>query len=103
MDAIIIGVTLAGSFTAAFLLQKAALEAFFRALTADRRARQSLAFARTGPGILELGLPDLVFGALGFADNERAAPQVFCLIEFIFCHTFPNCSVKSHRVNRVTL
>jgi hypothetical protein len=40
MEAIVIGATLVGSFATAFVLQRAALEAFFRAMDADRRARQ---------------------------------------------------------------
>ena len=41
MEAIVVGATLLGSFATAFLLQKAALEAFFRAMDADRRSRRS--------------------------------------------------------------
>jgi hypothetical protein len=39
MEAIVIGTTFVGSITAAFWLQKAALEAFFKAVMNDRRAR----------------------------------------------------------------
>ena len=37
-SAFLIGVTLAGSFATAFVLQKAALEALLRAIHAERRA-----------------------------------------------------------------
>ncbi len=40
MEALVVGATLVGSLATAFLLQKAALEAFFRAMEADRRARR---------------------------------------------------------------
>jgi hypothetical protein len=35
-----VGATLVGSFATAFVLQKAALEALFRAMDSNRRARQ---------------------------------------------------------------
>lgn len=37
MDAVVIGVTLAGSFAAAFALQKVVLDALLRALSGERR------------------------------------------------------------------
>jgi hypothetical protein len=40
MEALVIGVTLLGSFVGAFALQKAALEGLFRAMNADRRTRE---------------------------------------------------------------
>jgi hypothetical protein len=40
MDALLIGATLLSSFVGAFALQKVALEGLFRAMDADRRARQ---------------------------------------------------------------
>ncbi|MFB3827102.1 MAG: hypothetical protein ACE15B_10045 [Bryobacteraceae bacterium] len=39
MDTVLIGATLVGSFATAFLLQKAALHMFFRAMETDRRDR----------------------------------------------------------------
>lgn len=39
MEAFVIGATLVGSFATAFVIQKAALGAFFRALSVGRRAR----------------------------------------------------------------
>lgn len=40
MDAIVIGATLVGSLATAFVIQKAALQAFFRAMGSERRARR---------------------------------------------------------------
>ena len=40
MEAFLVGATLMGSLAAAFVLQRAALEAFFRAMDADRRVRR---------------------------------------------------------------
>jgi len=39
MEALLIGVTLFGSFLGAFAIQKAALEGLFRVMDAERRAR----------------------------------------------------------------
>lgn len=39
MEAIVVGAALAGSLVTALVLQKAALEAFLRAMDADRRAK----------------------------------------------------------------
>ncbi len=39
MEAFLIGLTLAGAFAGAFVLQKAALEGLFRIMNAERRAR----------------------------------------------------------------
>jgi hypothetical protein len=40
MDTVLIGATLMGSFAAAFVLQKAALEALFRALDLHRHSHR---------------------------------------------------------------
>jgi hypothetical protein len=40
MEAIVVGATLIGSLATALVLQRAALGAFFRAMDAERRARQ---------------------------------------------------------------
>jgi hypothetical protein len=40
MEALLIGATLIGSFWGAVMLQKVALEGLFRAMNADRRARE---------------------------------------------------------------
>jgi hypothetical protein len=40
METFVIGATLAGSFATAFVLQKAALEALFRAMDANRHAQR---------------------------------------------------------------
>jgi len=40
MEAFAIAATVVGSFATAFVIQKAALDAFFRALEAERRAKQ---------------------------------------------------------------
>jgi hypothetical protein len=40
MEAFVIGATLVGSFATAFVIQRAALAAFFRAIDAGRRPRQ---------------------------------------------------------------
>jgi hypothetical protein len=40
METFVVGATLVGSFATAFVLQKAALEALFRAMDASRRTRQ---------------------------------------------------------------
>ncbi len=39
METVLIGATLVGSFATAFVLQKAALHMFFRAMGVDRRDR----------------------------------------------------------------
>ena len=43
MEAFIIAATLLGSFVGALVLQKAALQGFFRAMNADRRIRREIA------------------------------------------------------------
>jgi hypothetical protein len=40
MEAFVIGATLVGSLATAFVIQRAALAVFFRAMEADRRARR---------------------------------------------------------------
>lgn len=40
MEAFVIGATLVGSFATALAIQRAALEAFFRAMDTGRRSRQ---------------------------------------------------------------
>jgi hypothetical protein len=40
METFVIGATLVGSFATAFVLQKAALEALFRAMDANRHAQR---------------------------------------------------------------
>jgi len=40
MEAFVIGATLVGSLATAFVIQRAALGAFFRAMELDRRARR---------------------------------------------------------------
>lgn len=40
METVVVGATVVGSLAAAFVLQRAALEAFFRAMDASRKARR---------------------------------------------------------------
>ena len=97
MQAFVVGATLAGSMATAFVLQRALLEAWLRAMHHQdacggrirNRGRQQqsaggLALARAALRILQLRLAHLHFLALGFADQERAASDIFRFVQFLF-------------------
>ncbi len=74
METFVMGATLVGSFATAFVLQKAALEALFRAMDPNRRARRGKPqLAGAALRIFQVGLAPFCLRPLGLGDIERSA------------------------------